>query len=433
MTEQILDPEAPGADPMSGFVANYVKQKAGVPKGPQPNQRAIMHYFNDCHMPVSRGLARRFAVSDRYFASGPTQTLPNRAFSMCGSPGKNDGKARLNNNDFKNSIDPLPYGSLDLKSIFELLDDEFPDSSNHHHSQNKALNWKVYYHDSSLSMISSYLDSLGDSGPNITNFDTSDYGLKDAASPTFAEDLKNGVLPKLAFIEPRYISNYVAVNVENPPNDNHPGGSQLQYSDPTGPYSAPAVDVMHGEVLLHDVVSKLQKYPETFKKTLLIVTYDEHGGLYDHVLPPPAPTPYKAAPDGFAYTRYGVRVPTLFINPQITPHTVLRPATGSQYPFDHTSIIRTVREQFPKNGKPLPPLTNRDEHAPVISDLFPPGVPVSPLTDAELAAMAPPPMPVGVPVGFLTRFIRRVRMFLWCSAVRFGLREYNFHFGLGRR
>jgi len=176
MTEQILDPEATGADPMSGFVANYVKQKAGVPNGPRPNQRAIMHYFNDCHMPVSRGFARRFAVSDQYFASGPTQTLPNRAFSMCGSPGTNDGKARLNNNDFKNLIEPGPFGSLNLKSIFELLDDEFPDSSHQHHSPNKALNWKVYYHDSSLSMISSYLDSLGDKGPNITNFDTSDYG-----------------------------------------------------------------------------------------------------------------------------------------------------------------------------------------------------------------------------------------------------------------
>ena len=90
-------------------------------------------------------------------------------------------------------------------------------------------------------------------------------------------------------------------------------------------------------------------------QTLLVVTYDEHGGCYDHV-PPPAgavPPDNTAGEFGFDFSRFGVRVPTVLISPLIAPGTVYRaPAPGT--PFDHTSVLKTV-EQPQGLADPSPP------------------------------------------------------------------------------
>jgi phospholipase C len=434
MNEQILRPVS-AAGGMAGFVANYIEQEPGIPYGNKPVAQDIMHYYGDSGLPVSRRLARQFAVSDRWFASGPTQTLPNRTFFLCGSPGVYEGRARVNNSDFRGWTSD-PYGSVELKSICELLDESFPDGSAAQRATDAPLNWKVYYHEAPISTVVDYLYQLGEKGPNLTSYDYSDYGKdhwfkSNTVTPTFAEDVKADRLPKFAIIEPRYVGNYLAVNTQYPPNDNHPGGSLINYRNPSGNYLAPPVDVAYGEALLYDVFSTLQQNPGVFAKTLLIVTYDEHGGLYDHVAPGGAVSPYSPPlPNGFDYSRYGVRVPTFFVNPRIPPSTILRPQGDSQYPFDHTSIIRTVREQFPNGDTPLPPLTPRDRDAPAIRNLTTLGTPDNVLTDEELATMTPAPVDPGRPVGPVTKLVRRILLAAWRLAVRLHIVKYRFRFGL---
>jgi phospholipase C len=83
-----------------------------------------------------------------------------------------------------------------------------------------------------------------------------------------------------------------------------------------------------------------------FAKTLLLITYDEHGGCYDHVLPPFGATPPDAAStpgdQGFGFDRFGVRVPVVVVSPWIAPGTVFRSDRAA--PYDHTSILATLRD-----------------------------------------------------------------------------------------
>jgi phospholipase C len=91
---------------------------------------------------------------------------------------------------------------------------------------------------------------------------------------------------------------------------------------------------------------------------LLIVIFDEHGGLYDHVPPPAAVPPSRESTTPFNFDRYGVRVPAVIVSPYIEKGLVFRPP--AQTPFDHTSVIATLRKRFALG----PPLTARDAAAP---------------------------------------------------------------------
>jgi phospholipase C len=126
----------------------------------------------------------------------------------------------------------------------------------------------------------------------------------------------------------------------------------------TGNSQHPNYDVALGEQFIHDVYYALRNGP-AWNRTLLIVTYDEHGGCYDHVAPPDGATP----PDdtigeyGFDFKRFGVRVPTVLVSALIAPGTVFRLPAGAT-PLDHTSILKTVERRWR-----LPPLTARDAAA----------------------------------------------------------------------
>ena len=164
---------------------------------------------------------------------------------------------------------------------------------------------------------------------------------------SFWDDAEHGDLPDYSFIEPRYFTDSVLGLM---PNDQHP------------PHN-----VVYGEQLIANVYNAIRSSP-AWKRILFVITFDEHGGCYDHVPPPiAAPPELIAGADGFAFDRYGVRVPAVIISPYIEAGTVLRSAalqpngqiTGA--PFDHTSIIRTLRERFDPTGGPL---TGRDASAP---------------------------------------------------------------------
>lgn len=329
---------------MDGFASNYAKVLSN------PNDidsvKQIMQYYTADYMPVSHRLASMYAVSDAYFGSGPVQTWPNRLFAHSGSPGSNLGVSYLNNTEYPHY--PVIDGQLDWKTVFQLLDERYPDSQN---------NWKVYYDDEVP--ISALFDYVNDrwnkfeTGGNVLAY-KSDFP---SIYSDFFSDVASGNLPMYSFIEPRYQENSIEGII--PPNSNHPGPASVL------PHSLTPIDVVNGETMLNEIYGALINNPDLFAKTLLIVTYDEHGGLFDHVAPPAATSPFEPGTvTNFCYNQYGPRVPAIFINPNIKSGTVLRPPSG-QY-FDHTSIIATLCAQFDLNG----PLTPRDSAAPVFNGLI---------------------------------------------------------------
>jgi phospholipase C len=243
---------------MGGFVKNYLSQAIKAPGTYDP--RAVMHHFSPQQVPVISQLARQFAVCDRWFASAPCQTWPNRFFVHACSA-----------NGYENNDPPhFPYA---MDTVFNQLE------------RGGIKSWKIYYNDIALSHALARLWLLAD---HFRYYDE------------FREDARTGNLPSYSFIEPRYFT------ILHPPNDQHP------------PYV-----VTLGEQLIADVYNSLRSAP-AWAETLLVILYDEHGGCYDHVPPPAAtpPSPTPTAP--FNFDRYGVRVPAVIVSSYIPQGTVLR-------------------------------------------------------------------------------------------------------------
>ena len=177
----------------------------------------------------------------------------------------------------------------------------------------------------------------------------------------FEADAAMGELPAYSFIEPRITQYFTDDN--DPalaPNDQHP-----------------EQDVRYGENLINRIYSAILNSPLR-NRTLLVITYDEHGGMYDHVVPPiqvpappppqPLPPPSQALPitppdpPPFDFTRLGVRVPAVIVSPYIPAGTVYHPSTGW---VDHTAIIKTLTTRW--NLQSLGP---RDAAAPDLSELL---------------------------------------------------------------
>jgi phospholipase C len=151
--------------------------------------------------------------------------------------------------------------------------------------------------------------------------------------PQFLKDCENGTLPEYSFVEPNY-SDHDTDSGEELANDQHPDHH-----------------VQAGELFIARVYNAIRQNPDLWKTTALLVVYDEHGGIYDHV-PPPACTPdgYVASANDtgtgreFRFDRLGVRVPALLISPWIPKGTVV-----SGRVFEHASIPATVTNFFLKN------------------------------------------------------------------------------------
>jgi phospholipase C len=276
----------------------------------------IMGCFTPQALPVLSALAQGYAVCDQWFASAPTETLPNRAFAGCGtSQGHMD-------DDTKTFTAP---------SIFGLLGGH-------------EISWGIYGYDAQPLTADTFTDVAQAAGGTIGQF--TDFQAAAAA----------GTLPSYAFLEPSWTS--------------------------TGNSQHPNYDVALGEQLIHDVYEALRSGPN-WGQTLFILTYDEHGGCFDHVPPPWGATPpdNTAGEFGFGFDRFGARVPTVLISPLIAPGTVYRVPAGS-VPLDHTSILKTVEQRWS-----LPALTARDAAAPGFGDVL---TLATPRTDDVLAGVTIP-------------------------------------------
>lgn len=434
-------PPSSTANLMQGFTGDYASQHGICVTPPPDNYPDVMNYFTPAQVPVTAWLANNFGVCDQWFASAPTHTFANRAFAHCATPGLYfDSSSPSDNHSF---IDDPQYieTQWNIPSIFYMLDAAYSDSAT-----STPPNWKVYFHDYCISMLTVpyVMDAAitnGNANGNVGTYDNTDWGaetpqpitlivpreqtpLKNVAS-TFMEDLKNGTLPKYSFIEPRYSNGRVYNSNPSaaesitpnsyPANCNHPGASNYPgLAVPPNPVCSanPPIDVADGEAFLRQLYNALNQ-SQYWDKTLLIITYDEHGGCYDHV-PPPAFTPQIPASgtalgltiettvppgsnnptsttpsidippasnfldktsNGFEYNVYGCRVPTIVVSPYIEGGTQISPKPGSTNPFDHTSIIKTVWDTFFTNGNPTNPptvnsLTNRDAAAPSLYDFL---------------------------------------------------------------
>ena len=186
----------------------------------------------------------------------------------------------------------------------------------------------------------------------LSGADASHFGLfKDFQAAAAA-----GLLPAFTFLEPSWSS--------------------------TGNSQHPNYDVALGEQLIYDTYEALRAGPG-WDQTLFVLTYDEHGGCYDHVPPPWGATPPDATAGefGFGFDRFGLRVPTLLISPLIAPGTVYRVADDS-VPLDHTSLLATVEQRWS-----IPALTARDAAAPAFGDVL---TLSAPRTDDVLAGVTVP-------------------------------------------
>jgi phospholipase C len=188
--------------------------------------------------------------------------------------------------------------------------------------------------------------------PDTTNAEASHFGL----FTDFQKAAADGTLAAYSFLEPSW--------------------------DAAGNSQHPNYDVALGEKLIHDVYTALRTSPQ-WNETLLIITYDEHGGCYDHVAPPTnaIPPDSSAGEFGFDFRRFGLRVPTVLVSPLIAPGTVFRVPAGSM-PLDHTSILATLETRWN-----LPALTERDAKAPHVGDVL---TLTTPRTDDPLQGVTVP-------------------------------------------
>lgn len=275
---------------------------------------SVMETYRPSDLPILSGLAKHYAVSDEWFSSVPTQTNPNRAFAACGTS--------------EGQVDNGPVGKSLFKSdtIWNRLTDESPETT-----------WAIFWH---CDMLPGLIKGPF-TGPNTFSSlaripDLNTHYLK---MDVFHDMARKGQLPHFSFIEPQWtLSENIATRSDLiqifASDENVLAGLQGNDLHPPG-------DVRTAENMLANIYTSLIANPETWNQTLLIITFDEHGGLFDHVPPPASISPDDHFQNGFLFDRYGVRVPALFISPRIKKNTVVR-SENPHIPFDHTSLLATL-------------------------------------------------------------------------------------------
>jgi len=285
--------------PMTGFELDYRAVYES-----EPGQ--VMGAYNKSQLPVLYGLAENFAVSDRWFCSMPTQTDPNRAFSVCGTSLGAETNKEINKETFKNS-----------PTIFNALGSAGKSWGMYWQTENPLGTGEPIF---SYAPFTSYYFSQMNNAPN---------GVIEPYK-NFLSALAAGKAPNFCFLEPWWGGGF-----GNPvTRDGFIGLQGNDYHPPA--WIGPAEDDLN--TLYQALVSSPQ-----WSKMLFILTFDEHGGTYDHVPPTLCLAPDRhVGKSGFDFKRLGVRVPTILVSPYITAGTVFRAPAGSKYDLDHTSFIATM-------------------------------------------------------------------------------------------
>ena len=267
--------------PMRGFVETYAEAEGASPIGPGGAPLA-MGYFTGREAPVMDFFARNFAVCDRWHAALPAGTQPNRLMAMSGFT------------PFDYNETPIPSQEL----VYDWL-------------EGKAR-WRVYH--AGIPFMALMPSRLGQilSGRNFRPF------------ARIWDDVVNeppSAFPQVVFLEPVYAD---APHIGPSSDDHAPGG------------------IKEGQGFLLQCYRAVSQVPAIWKDSVMIVTYDEHGGFFDHVSPPRIrtdPPPGGAYADG-PFESLGVRVPALVISPMVTPGHIFHGV------MDHVSILKLIGDTF---------------------------------------------------------------------------------------
>jgi phospholipase C len=297
-------PPAGSKDPninLTGFVTNF----AG--KYPKADPATPMKCFTTAQLPVLTTLAQQFAVCDHWFSSIPGPTWPNRFFVHAATSGGLDHSPSL-----PKEFSSMAGGAYKFANgtIYDLLD-------------NGKLDWAVY---------------TGDDFPQALHMERMTKDLaKFRPLRDFKKDLKN----------PSYSKSYVFIEPDWHPFTHFKGGTSQH----------PLDDVTGGEALIKEVYETIRSSP-VWESSMLVITYDEHGGFFDHVVPPTTVEPGDSQIDpnsnrnGFNFRQLGVRVPAIIVSPLIGKGVI------DHRVYDHSSVPATVEGIFG-----LPNLTQRDKQA----------------------------------------------------------------------
>lgn len=280
-------PAGPGPTRMGGFVDAYATF-ANKKKPPPADLSAVMGYYDGPTVATFDFLARNYCVCDHWFCSLPLGTQANRLMAMA-------GESKL--------VDNAPLFLPEQPLVYDWL-------------TKHGISWCAYQSGGFLPffalMAKKWLPEIASS---LTLSGTiGARGRFRRLSRLRAEWKSSKPMPSVIFVEPEY-----ADGPNAKPNDDHP---------PTG--------VQPGQALLADLYATLISNPARWARTLLIITYDEHGGFFDHV--PPLPIETVIAGTKLATT--GVRVPALLISPHVAPGSVFHG------PLDHTSILQLLADRF---------------------------------------------------------------------------------------
>jgi phospholipase C len=289
---------AAGTPPLNGFVASFeTVLKYDLRRAPTTSElQQVMNCFDPIQLPALSTLAKSFVLCDRWFADVPGPTMPNRAFVHAAT-----SQGYTDNAKWK--------PQFNCKTLYDRL------------NADRSRSWRSYYHDQ---------DDIIELYPYLNKNETNHVRFEN----NFVSDVTGDKLATYSFITPAF---------QHPANSMH----------------APA-DVRPAEKLIADVYGALRVQPEVWKKTLLIILFDEHGGYYDHV-PPPATVSPDDIPGRtdqpflvpFDFKRLGLRVPAILVSPWF------KPAVDSTV-YSHSTIPGSVIDALQLPGGFL---TKRDENA----------------------------------------------------------------------
>src|SRR4051812_15987907 len=323
-TGKVLDPchspdcvKAQLADGNKGFVKSFLatrKDKQGnAVEIPDEYRNLVMGYYTDRHLPVYDHLARNYCVCDHWHASIPGDTWPNRLYSLAATTSESVGHKlgvfeRFKELSIAKLLRNIPV--FEVEAFTRHLDD---------------AQWRWYSHDPATLRAADarYRDLLHLHRDNFTYFNRRRVSFATEAAESlidardsFLDDAAKNELRDVSWIDP----NFIDLSVLDPnSNDDHPPS-----------------DVLAGQAFVLELYEALANSP-AWEDTVLVITYDEHGGFYDHVPPP-------KVDDGSEYETYGVRVPALIVGPRVKQHVC-------HELFDHTSLIKTILLRFASDGE----------------------------------------------------------------------------------
>ncbi len=321
-----LGPNTTGVFPLKGFVDNYATvQKVIDPDHPP----AVMGYYTPVEVPITDFFASSYSICDHWFAPLPASTQPNRLMAMAGVS-KIEG-----NKSF------LEFPTQDL--VYDWL-------------KAHGVRWRVYHDGIPFFMLMKrWIPQILTSG---IDQDSPFRPLSQLVVDVQNED--PATFPQVIFIEPKYT-------------DAPPAGHGRDDHPPTS--------IAGGQAFLWETYLALTSSPARWAKTAMVVTYDEHGGFFDHVQPLPVVT---NPPAGAAYTPFistGVRVPSMIVSPLVPPGGVF------SNPFDHTSILKFIGDKF--NGGSYSPEVDNRAGVGSLSEVF-----AQPMARVDIPL---PPPPTGLP------------------------------------